>query len=194
MPKIISNEEKEKYKSQLCDKGLKLIMQKGYKNVTVDELVQLIGVSKGYFYHLFESKEVFVLEAIAWQMEEVFEAMKFAKEKGCSNEEIRFLHKSLFKRLRFANFEDILHVQRKISPDYWAKFRQFEIDYFTKALLLMGRDASDCDPRVISNLSALIYLSYTMHENGLYIFNEQVQEVNDLLLDTLYRYTEGGYD
>ena len=194
MPKIISNEEKEKYKSQLCDKGLKLIMQKGYKNVTVDELVQLIGVSKGYVYHLFESKEVFVLEAIAWQMEEVFEAMKFAKEKGCSNEEIRFLHKSLFNRLRFANFEDILHVQRKISPDYWAKFRQFEIDYFTKALLLMGRDASDCDPRVISNLSALIYLSYTMHENGLYIFNEQVQEVNDLLLDTLYRYTEGGYD
>ena len=31
MPKIISNEEKEKYKSQLCDKGLKLIMQKGTK-------------------------------------------------------------------------------------------------------------------------------------------------------------------
>ncbi|HIX29649.1 MAG TPA: TetR/AcrR family transcriptional regulator, partial [Candidatus Blautia stercoravium] len=173
------------------DKGLKLVMEKGFKNITVDELAQLTGISKGYFYHLFESKEVFVLEAIAWQMEEVFEAMKFAKEKGCSNEEIRFLHRSLFKRLRFTNFEDIFHIQRKVGAEYWEKFRQFEIDYFTKVLLLMGRDPSHCDPRIISNLSAIVYLSYTIHEKGFYIFNEQAQEVTDLLLDTLYRYTEG---
>lgn len=191
MPKIFSEEEKQNYKMQLFDKGLQLIMEKTLKHVTVDDLVRLIGVSKGYFYVMFESKETFVLDAIAWQMEEIFETMRFAKEKGCSNEEIRYLHRSLFKRLRFANYADVIGLQQKVSPEYWEYFREFEIKYFTKVLKLLGKDTTDCDPRVVSNLSALIHLSYTIHDKGLFIFNEQFEKVNDLLLDTLYRYTDG---
>lgn len=191
MPKIFSEEEKQNYKIQLFDKGLHLIMEKTLKNVTVDDLVKLIGVSKGYFYVMFESKEAFVLDAIAWQMEEIYETMRFVKEKGCSNKDIRILHKSLFKRLRFANYADVIGLQYKVSQEYWENFRKFEIEYFTKVLTLLGKDVADCDPRVVSNLSALIYLSYTIHDKGLFIFNEQFEKVNDLLLDTLYRYIEG---
>lgn len=37
--------------------ALKLFLQKGYKAVTMSELVQATGLSKGAFYHHFESKE-----------------------------------------------------------------------------------------------------------------------------------------
>ena len=54
MPKIFTDEEKEGHRAILLDQGLGLIMKNGYKNVTIDQLVQLIGASKGYFYVLFQ--------------------------------------------------------------------------------------------------------------------------------------------
>ena len=63
MPKIFSESEKLSHKQLLFDRGLALIMERGYKNVTVDELIKLTGGSKGYFYLLFESKEDFFLKA-----------------------------------------------------------------------------------------------------------------------------------
>ena len=52
MPKIFSESEKLSHKQLLFDRGLALIMERGYKNVTVDELIKLTGGSKGYFYWL----------------------------------------------------------------------------------------------------------------------------------------------
>ena len=71
MPKIFSESEKLSHKQLLFDRGLALIMERGYKNVTVDELIKLTGGSKGYFYLLFESKEDFFLKAVMWQMEQL---------------------------------------------------------------------------------------------------------------------------
>lgn len=59
MPKIFSDEEKQFHKNFLLENGLRVIMENGYKHVTVDQLVQMIGASKGYFYLLFPSKEDF---------------------------------------------------------------------------------------------------------------------------------------
>lgn len=74
MPKIFSDEEKQFHKNFLLDNGLRVIMENGYKHVTVDQLVQMIGASKGYFYLLFPSKEDFFLDALAWQMEKKLQA------------------------------------------------------------------------------------------------------------------------
>ena len=59
MPKIFSDIEKDTQRNTLFEKGLQMIVERSYKNVTVDDLVNLIGSSKGYFYRLFESKEDF---------------------------------------------------------------------------------------------------------------------------------------
>ena len=80
MPKIFTDEEKEGHRAILLDEGLRLIMKKGYRNVTVDQLVKLIGASKGYFYLLFSSKEQFFLDAIAAQMEKNFAILRQAME------------------------------------------------------------------------------------------------------------------
>ena len=65
MPKIFSDIEKDTQRNTLFEKGLQLIVERSYKNVTVVDLVNLIGSS---FYRLFESKEDFFLQAISWQM------------------------------------------------------------------------------------------------------------------------------
>ena len=64
MPKIFSDIEKDIQRNTLFEKGLQMIVERGYKNVTVDELVTLIGSSKGYFYRLFEKKNSFCRQSV----------------------------------------------------------------------------------------------------------------------------------
>lgn len=97
MPKIFTDEEKEGHRAILLDQGLGLIMKNGCKNVTIDQLVQLIGASKGYFYVLFPSKEQFFLQAIASQMERHFDALREVMERHPSPKEIGEAYRLLLK-------------------------------------------------------------------------------------------------
>ena len=52
-------------KEQILLTSLKLFMQKSFKEVTMKEIVEKTGLSKGAFYHYFNSKEQVFAEVIA---------------------------------------------------------------------------------------------------------------------------------
>ena len=187
MPKIFSEEEKESHRKFLLDNGLKIIMEKGYKNVTVDQLVKMIGASKGYFYVLFPSKETFFLDALAWQMEKNYIRLKEAVEQGYTSEQIGALYRDIFKNsMHFATFEDAAYVQQKVGEQQWEKFQSFQEEYFTRVLKLLGRDTSVCDPRTLSNLSAVMFLLY--NSNAKYLFSDRIEATVDVLLQAFHTY------
>lgn len=190
MPKIFSDEEKQFHKNFLLDNGLRVIMENGYKHVTVDHLVQMIGASKGYFYLLFPSKEDFFLDALAWQMEKNYKQLEEAVKKGFSSAQIAELYKEIFKnRMHFANHEDAAYVQQKISDEQWNRFQEYQESFFLRTIKLLGRDTSQCDPKIVSNLSAIIFLLYNSHDK--YLFAERIQETTDILLHTFHAYIFG---
>jgi TetR/AcrR family transcriptional regulator, transcriptional repressor for nem operon len=51
-------------KEHILYESFKLFLQKSYKEVTMKELVEKTGLSKGAFYHYFESKEHLFLEIL----------------------------------------------------------------------------------------------------------------------------------
>lgn len=51
-------------KEHIINVACKLFLQKSYKEVTMQELVKSTGLSKGAFYHYFESKEQLFLEVL----------------------------------------------------------------------------------------------------------------------------------
>jgi TetR/AcrR family transcriptional repressor of nem operon len=53
-----------KTKEHIMNIALKLFLQKNFKEVTMKEIVAKTGLSKGAFYHYFESKEKLFLEVI----------------------------------------------------------------------------------------------------------------------------------
>src|SRR5271170_1215899 len=55
---------KESTKVLLLDKGTEIMLEKGYNNTGIMEVLQATGVPKGSFYHYFESKEDFGLQII----------------------------------------------------------------------------------------------------------------------------------
>lgn len=56
MPKFSQESKKKKYLS-LLEQGEVLFTQRGFFNVTAEEIALSVGIAKGTFYHFFENKE-----------------------------------------------------------------------------------------------------------------------------------------
>lgn len=55
---------KQETRTALLDVGTELMMQKGYTNTGIQEILNTLGVPKGSFYHYFDSKENYAVEII----------------------------------------------------------------------------------------------------------------------------------
>lgn len=53
-------------------------------------------------------------------------------------------------------------------------------------LKLLGRDTSVCDPRTLSNLSAVMFLLYNSHAK--YLFSDRIEATVDVLLQAFHTY------
>jgi len=56
---------KQDTKTALLETGMDVMIEKGYNNTGIQEVLSRIGVPKGSFYHYFDSKEDFALQIIA---------------------------------------------------------------------------------------------------------------------------------
>lgn len=70
MPKSYTEKERAAIIAELKAVALELMMQKGIKKTTVDELVQRVHIPKGTFYLFYESKERLFYDALM-QMDEL---------------------------------------------------------------------------------------------------------------------------
>ena len=55
---------KEERRKQIKEIALKLFVDKGYSKITMEEIVQAVGISKGGMYHHFSNKEEIFLELL----------------------------------------------------------------------------------------------------------------------------------
>ncbi len=51
-------------KTALLEAGMEIMMEKGYSNTGIQEVLSTLGVPKGSFYHYFDSKESYAVEII----------------------------------------------------------------------------------------------------------------------------------
>ncbi|MDO4332901.1 MAG: TetR/AcrR family transcriptional regulator [Eubacteriales bacterium] len=62
MPKIFSEEEKKLLREKLLQYGIHELEHRRYRNISVDEVTDGVGIAKGTFYHFFASKESYFYE------------------------------------------------------------------------------------------------------------------------------------
>ena len=67
MPRIIKEHEYALRRNQIIDTTLKLVYSKGYGQMTIQDILDNLHISKGAFYHYFDSKAS-VLEALVERM------------------------------------------------------------------------------------------------------------------------------
>lgn len=67
MVRVVNEEEYALRRNQILDAALRLVYSKGYGQMTIQDILDGIGISKGAFYHYFDSKGA-VLEALVERM------------------------------------------------------------------------------------------------------------------------------
>ena len=64
-----------KTKMQLLEAGLKMLLERGYNDLGVQDLLTATGTPKGSFYHHFASKEDFALQVVGLYMDGVHKGL-----------------------------------------------------------------------------------------------------------------------
>lgn len=67
---MTKEKSKENARDSLIDAGVTVIAENGYSNSSIDDIVKLAQVSKGAFYHYFDSKQHFVVTIVKQRAEE----------------------------------------------------------------------------------------------------------------------------
>jgi len=67
MARIVKEEEYTARRNEILDAALRLLYSKGYERMTIQDILDQLQMSKGAFYHYFDSK-VAVLEAVVERM------------------------------------------------------------------------------------------------------------------------------
>ena len=74
MPRVMK--PKEVRQAELLDQALALFLERGYENVSLNDLLAMAGTSKGAFYHYFPSKEALVTTLAQRSAAEAFEVLR----------------------------------------------------------------------------------------------------------------------
>lgn len=68
MPRVVKEEEFTGKRNEILDAALRLVYSKGYERMTIQDILDALDISKGAFYHYFDSKSA-VLEALTERMQ-----------------------------------------------------------------------------------------------------------------------------
>lgn len=195
MPKAFSEHEKDILRAQMRQKGKRLFEKQGLKKTSVDELTQAVGVSKGAFYLLYESKEELFLEILE-ELEIDFRSRIFDFTVSSQEDARKLLGKllksafltwdeyPLLKNFGMAEYEYLARklpakrIQAHINQD-----NEFVGD-FIKGIRREGI-AVKASPRVISNLMKSFFF-VSLHRDDLDI--NAYAESMEILADLVARY------
>jgi TetR/AcrR family transcriptional regulator, transcriptional repressor for nem operon len=74
MARILKEDEYQAKRDEILDAALRLVYTKGYQQMTIQDILDDLGISKGAFYHYFPSKEA-LLEGLVERMGHAAEAV-----------------------------------------------------------------------------------------------------------------------
>jgi AcrR family transcriptional regulator len=178
-------------KEHILNISLNLFMQNSYKEVTLREIVEKTGMSKGAFYHYFESKEQLFVEVINFAFSSVIEVpySKFSKKSLFQfyhdyihyfiNEEARKLTVNYIS-LTFDALKFVPDFQRKLLESQKAQMKAW------KGIIQEARDRGEINSPMKDEEIARMFI-YSIDGFGLHrVFEQTNMEHMKLSLLTLW--------
>jgi AcrR family transcriptional regulator len=130
MPIIVNKEEKV---LMICEKAYEEFVNNGIDNISLNQLISNIGISKGQFYHYFKTKEDLIFEVMSHKTIEGFEFCdKALKQSKSLKESLLILfsfyinEEKYFTDLRKVLF-DCLHIFTHTSKD---EIKNYNTEYY----------------------------------------------------------------
>lgn len=101
---------KQQLKDQIFAKAMQLIVEKGYDNVTVEEIASACGVAKGTFFNYFPKKEQLLLQLGRSQLHVLEKSLESHSSMGDLKERISSIFRDLLSRYREVSQSELLKL------------------------------------------------------------------------------------
>ncbi|QQO07755.1 TetR/AcrR family transcriptional regulator [Breznakiella homolactica] len=143
MPKIVTEQEREQVRDSIYSQSIRLIREKGLRNVTVDDITAAAGIGKGSFYSYYPSREVCLYEVLKKNEAMLFSRMEtvMARKLKKHDEVVHFLRDVYLAEdslVMFVSPMDMEILLRKLPREYAVRERKKSEGYFERSLSLLG--------------------------------------------------------
>jgi AcrR family transcriptional regulator len=166
MATAFSENEKELIKTKLKNAAIECLGKFGIRKTTVDQLVQMVGISKGAFYIFYPSKEILFFtvfeEYQSGIIEEVFS--KLNKTDNISILEFSELIYGLYKKVSNSFIMNIIqnqefeYLMRKIPEEYLLDHHSFD-DILGENLLVHLKVKKDIEASIVTASLRAIFMT-----------------------------------
>ena len=193
MPRALTEHEKCRQCKRLIEKGMPIVLSQGIKKVSIEEITKAAGISKGSFYHHFESKEKFIVEVIMNVHRQIFKLAEQMLSKGDDlRENARGFLLNLFNMPEMAFFmkyyDEISELADSLAESELQFAEEMEVNMYEKLLIALGINTQYVKPGVVHNLMHIMYMttqSDLMMKDGL-------PKTFEILTESLLYYIFGG--
>lgn len=150
----------EETKTRILESAIKLFSSRGYNKASVDEICREAGISKGAFYHHFESKQALFLALLDGWLKTIDTAIEESKDKTAPEtfmlmtQAFPYLFKTAGEGLpMFLEFWLQASRDKKIWEASIAPYRRYH-KYFTSLIKKGVKEGSfvDVDPELTSRM------------------------------------------
>lgn len=166
MPRF-SEYEKEQLHDRLLKEGERLFTTHGIKKVTIDDLVEAVGIAKASFYTFYESKEYLYLDIVQSIQQKIFNELNILLDTNSSlpgKERVLQVFEAMLNMmlrypiLTYINTTTAELIARKVSKERLSAFREQNFDA-AQSLYNHGIRFS-CDIRTVSYAFQALYHSW----------------------------------
>ncbi len=166
MPRFSEN-EKERIHDKLLIEGERLFRTYGIKKVTIDDLVEAVGIAKASFYTFYESKEYLYLDIVQSIQQKIFTELNILLDSNSnspSKERVLQVFEAMIKRMQ--QYPILTHmdtaaielIARKVSKERLSEFQEQNFDA-AQSLYNHGVRFS-CDIRTVSHAFQAVHHSW----------------------------------
>lgn len=166
MPRFSEN-EKERIYNKLLSEGERLFTTYGIKKVTIDDLVEAVGIAKASFYTFYESKEYLYLDIVQSIQQKIFTELDVLLDSNSDlpgKERVLQVFVAMNKMmlqypiLTYMDAATIEWIARKVSKERLSAFREQNFDA-AQSLYNHGVRFT-CDIQTVSYAFQAIYHSW----------------------------------
>jgi len=190
-PRALTAEEREIQKKQFLEVSKMLVIERGIRNVSVDDITKACKVAKGTFYNYYDNKESLFLEMV-WQIYSQVLADAEALLKKTSPEDIRQVTGNFLKNFLYnpqqvfflSNHDGLEHLLANTSGEQMDNFHDREVESFARILQMLGRDTKRVKPTVVHNYTHAMYFMSISNT----IITESIMETIDVMVKGLLNY------
>ncbi len=185
MPRFSEN-EKQRIHSKLLLEGERLFTTYGIKKVTIDELVDAVGIAKASFYTFYESKEYLYLDIVQNIQQQIFTELStlLKSNSGLPSKErvleVFDVMNKLMLRYPILNYMDTATIEliaRKVSRERLSAFEDQNFD--------AAKSMYDHGIRFTCDIQTASYAFQSIHHNWIHLHDKgeviQSSVVNILL-------------